>query len=202
VKPTKATIAKRVEEFVQIVLDGAEPHDLRLYVSERQADADSPWARPEGKRPLSDRQIRRYAARAEGVIAESCRTSRKKLLRRHLARRRNLYAKAVSAGDIRTALACLADEARLTGLYDPPPVPKPTGGTPTTAAAVVAILAARLASIDRARLPPGEHARLTTGVADCLLRAVDAADLEKQLADLAERVERLSAPGKGAGRAG
>jgi hypothetical protein len=61
----------------------------------------------------------RYIGRADKLIAESCRTSRKKLLHRHLAQRRNLFAKAVSAGDYRTALAVAKDEAELQGLYPP-----------------------------------------------------------------------------------
>jgi hypothetical protein len=59
----------------------------------------------------------RYISRADKLIAESCRSSRKKLLRRHLAQRRNLFAKAILAGDYRTALAVARDEAELQGLY-------------------------------------------------------------------------------------
>ena len=36
-KPTRAQVNARTEEFVQIILDGAEPHDLRHYVTDRQA---------------------------------------------------------------------------------------------------------------------------------------------------------------------
>jgi hypothetical protein len=43
--------------------------------------------------------------------------SRKKLLRRHLAQRRTLYARAVNNGELRTALAVARDEAELLGLY-------------------------------------------------------------------------------------
>jgi hypothetical protein len=45
------------------------------------------------------------------LIAESCRTSRKKLLRNHLAQRRKLFARAVAAGDFKAALAVLRDIA-------------------------------------------------------------------------------------------
>src|SRR5262249_18034132 len=44
---------------------------------------------------------------------------RKQALRRHLAQRRNLYARALNKGDERTALAVLADLAELQGLYPP-----------------------------------------------------------------------------------
>ena len=41
-------------------------------------------------------------------------------MRRHLAQRRNLYAKAVSAGDVRTALAVLDSEAKMLRLFPTP----------------------------------------------------------------------------------
>jgi hypothetical protein len=57
--------------------------------------------------------------RADALILRSHERSRKKLLRRHLAQRRNLFAKAVISGDYRTALAVARDEAELQGLYPP-----------------------------------------------------------------------------------
>jgi hypothetical protein len=118
-KPTKATVARRVEEVLRIRLDGAEFWDVREYAREKEKEPGSAWElTPDGK-PLSDGQLWRYIGRADRMIAESCRASRKKLLRRHLAQRRNLYAKAVSQGDVRAALAVLTDEAKLIGLYAP-----------------------------------------------------------------------------------
>jgi hypothetical protein len=112
-------VARRVEEIVRIVLDGAEEGwDICEYVREKEQEAGSVWALTPGGKPLSASQIRRYVAKADKLIAESCRASKKRQLRRHLARRRNLYAKAVSAGDYRTALAVARDEAELQGLYD------------------------------------------------------------------------------------
>jgi hypothetical protein len=61
----------------------------------------------------------RYLARADRLVAESCRASRKKLMRRHLAQRRSLYAKACLQGDVKAALAVLRDEAALLALYPP-----------------------------------------------------------------------------------
>jgi hypothetical protein len=193
VKPSKATIARRVEEFVQIILDGAEPHDLRQYVSEMETKEGSPWKLAEGMKSLSDRQIRRYAVAAEKVIAESVRTSRKKIMRRHLARRRNLYAKAVSQGDMRTALAVLADEGKLLHLYDEVSQRAPKSeAVPTAIGDVVKLLGTRLAQIDQSDLPTGEKARLTAALSDTLLRAVSVETLEKQLAELSERVGKIA----------
>jgi hypothetical protein len=116
-KPTKAQVEARLLEIVRIRLDGAEIWDVREYVHEAEQTEGSPWKLADDQKPLSDSQLWRYMARADKQIAESCRASRKKLLRRHLAQRRNVLGKAMSAGDYRTALAALRDEAELLGLY-------------------------------------------------------------------------------------
>src|SRR5579884_3175386 len=85
-KPSKAIITRRTEEVLRIILDGAEVGwDLCEYVREQEKTEGSIWFVAEGEKPLSYSQIRRYAVKAEKLIAESCRASRKKLLRRHLA---------------------------------------------------------------------------------------------------------------------
>jgi hypothetical protein len=117
-RPTKAQILQRVGEILRIRLDGAEFWDVREYVREKEQEDGSVWQLAEGQTPLSDSQLWRYIAKADKEVAASCRASRKKLLRRHLAQRRNLYAKAVSQGDIRTALACLDSETKLLGLTE------------------------------------------------------------------------------------
>jgi hypothetical protein len=116
-KATAATIRARVDDILRILLDGAEPWDVRQYVAEKEAAGEPPWTVPEGGKPLSERQLRRYCARADKLLGESCRTNRKKLIRRHMAQRRSLYARAVSKGDERTALAVLRDLAELQDLY-------------------------------------------------------------------------------------
>src|SRR5215469_10266081 len=104
-KPTKAQVEARVTEIVRIRLDGAEIWDVREYVREMEQKEDSPWHLADGQKPLSDSQLWRYIARADKEIAASCGASRKKLVRRHLAQRRNIFGKAMSAGDYRAALA-------------------------------------------------------------------------------------------------
>jgi hypothetical protein len=120
-KPHKsaAVVARRTEEILRILLDGAEWWDVREFVREKEKEPGSAWELPPDGKPLSDSQIRRYTAKATAMIAESRRASRKKLFRRHLAQRRNLYAKAVSQGDVRAALSVLRDEGELLGLYPP-----------------------------------------------------------------------------------
>ena len=140
---------QRVEEVLRIRLDGAEFWDVREYVREKELEEGSPWFLEEDRPPLSDSQLWRYVAKADAAIAESCRASSKKLVRRHLAQRRSLYAKAVSAGDFRVALAALDSEAELLGLF-PPKKKELTGANgsplnpekkPQTAAEIAADLA-------------------------------------------------------------
>jgi hypothetical protein len=116
-KATAATIRARVDDILRILLDGAQSWDVRQYVAEKEAAGEPPWTVPEGGKPLSERQLRRYCDRADKLISESCRTNRKRLIRRHLAQRRNLYARALNKGDERTALAVLRDLAELQDLY-------------------------------------------------------------------------------------
>jgi hypothetical protein len=118
-KASKAQIQLRIEEVLRIRLDGAEFWDVREYAREKEKETGSPWELKDNEKPLSDATLWRYIGRADTLIAESCRSSRKKLFRRHLAQRRNMYAKAINAGDIRTALAVAQDEAELLNLYPP-----------------------------------------------------------------------------------
>jgi hypothetical protein len=103
-KSDKTEILKRVEEVLRVRLDGAQFHDIVQYGSEKG------WG-------VTDRQIRKYIARADALLVERQDTSRKKVIARHLAQRMALYARALNGADYRTALAILADEAKLRGLY-------------------------------------------------------------------------------------
>jgi hypothetical protein len=110
---------RRVSELLRIRLDGAEWWDVVKYVREKEKEKGSAWELADGVSPLSEGMIRKLLAKADAAVEASHVRSRRKLMRRHLAQRRNLYAKAVLAGDIRSALACLRDEAELLGLYPP-----------------------------------------------------------------------------------
>jgi hypothetical protein len=119
-RPTKAIVARRAEEILRIRLDGAEFWDVLQYVAEQQKEPGSIRAGPDGGKPFAARTVWWYIQKADRLIAETFRNERgrKRLLRRHLAQRRNLYAKAVSQGDVRAALAVLDSEAKLAGLFD------------------------------------------------------------------------------------
>jgi hypothetical protein len=116
-KATKAQIQMRVDDLVTFRLDGAEFWHVREYGTEREKVPGSAWYRGDGEKSFSEATLRRYIRKADDQIAESCRSFRKKRLRRHLAQRRNHYAKAVALGDIRAALAVADSEAKLLGLF-------------------------------------------------------------------------------------
>src|SRR5260370_29974402 len=113
---TRLQVAQRVDELLRISLGGAQLWDIREYVREKVAAKDPVW----GEKPLSDSQLYRYLALADSQISESYRGSRGKLIRKPVAMRRYLYAKADSAGDNRTALAVADSEAKLLGLFPRP----------------------------------------------------------------------------------
>jgi hypothetical protein len=107
-KSSKAVVLKRVEAVYKLRLGGAEFHDIREY-----ADA------PEQQWNVSDTQLRRYISTADKLMRERFDAKADHLLARHILQRRQLYAHAMTAGDFRTALAVLQDEAKLEGLNPP-----------------------------------------------------------------------------------
>jgi hypothetical protein len=152
---------RRVGEMLRIRLDGAERWDIVDYIRSKECEAGSAWELKAGASPLSEAMIWKLLERADALIHESHSRNRKQLFRRHLAQRRNLYAKAVLAGDLRTALACVKDEAEMLGLYPPKTVKNemtgkggkdlhPPGIPPTDAelAAGAAMLAAAAAALN------------------------------------------------------
>jgi hypothetical protein len=118
-KASKATVLLRLLEIVRIRLDGAKLWDVSEYVREQEQTDGSPWKLADGDKPLSERQIARYVRRADDTIAVSTRERRRQSLVKQLARRDHMYAKAMNAGDVRTALAVAQDEAKLRNLYPP-----------------------------------------------------------------------------------
>jgi hypothetical protein len=103
-KSSEATVRKRVEEVLALRLLGAEFIDVRRHAAEQK------WR-------VSDRQLWRYIAEGDKVLAATLQKDRDKLVNRHIAQRRALYARAMSVSDYRTALAVLEDEAELLALY-------------------------------------------------------------------------------------
>ena len=105
-KSNKATVIRRVQEVLRLTLAGAEFPEIQQYASGQG------WN-------LSERQLRRYLELAYQDLGETAQRDRQQLIGRHLMQRRALYARALKANDIRTALQVLRDEAALLGLYAP-----------------------------------------------------------------------------------
>jgi hypothetical protein len=105
-KSSKVEVRKRVEEVFKLRLGGAEFADVVQYASA-----------PEQNWGVSERQLWNYIAAADKLVKERFDARAEHLLHRHLLQRRTLYAHAMGAGDFRTALAVLQDEAKLEGLY-------------------------------------------------------------------------------------
>lgn len=105
-KSTKAEVERRVHEVFKLRLGGAEFADIREYASA-----------PEQSWNVSDSQIWRYIKAADELCEKYFDAKSSHLLARHLLQRRQLYAHCLGAGDFRTALSVLKDEAELEGLY-------------------------------------------------------------------------------------
>lgn len=105
VKSDKATVLKRVQEVLRLLLAGGEFEEIRQYA------ATQGWE-------VSDRQLRRYQEQAYSKLADTAERDQQQLLGRHLMQRRALYARALKTNDIRAALLVLRDEAALEGLYE------------------------------------------------------------------------------------
>jgi hypothetical protein len=99
-KSSNLEAARRVEEVFKLRLGGAEFADIRQFASA-----------PEQGWNVSDRQLWRYIAAADQLVRERFDARAEHLLNRHLLQRRTLYVHAMGAGDFRTALAVLQDEA-------------------------------------------------------------------------------------------
>jgi hypothetical protein len=188
-KATRATIQARVEQVLRIRLAGAEFWDIRQYAAEEDPDTGRPWN-------VSARQLWRYIAAADNMLAQQLEKNRTKCLNRHIATRRALLARATQVGDYRTALAVARDEAELLGLYDlakgqgestPPPL--------ANAQDVAAALADVITQLRSGQLDPRLSATLGQ-LATVLLRAQEQGTLEQRLAALeAARDAQIKGPG-------
>lgn len=95
----------RLAEVLRIRLDGAQLHDVIDYAAEKA------WG-------LTEAEVRALIRRADDTLVARRETSKKRIRARHVAQREALYARALNGGDVRTALAVLADLAKLQGLTD------------------------------------------------------------------------------------
>jgi hypothetical protein len=204
-KATNALAAARAEDLAQVILDGAFlPAQIRDYVRVREKEAGSPWFVAEGAAPLSDSTLRRYLRRADAIIAGSFEHKRGKLLRRHLAQRRNLYARAATLGELSTALSVLKDEAQLQGLYERP-VRVPAPGAEKDRATHLRESVAFYQAIRDSSAPTADRMRAQERI-DRLM-GLELLDVDRRLAALEEALrardalDRLPPPGEAGGPA-
>ncbi len=116
-KAETLTVQLRTLELVRLRLRGAQFWDVAEYVREKEIANEPPWQIPAGHKSLGEDMLRVYVKRADAIIQKSGRIKGSVAISQHFARREHLYAEAVLIGDVRTALACLQDSARLKGLY-------------------------------------------------------------------------------------
>lgn len=103
-KADRATIRRRVDEVLRLLLDGKT-------VPEICQDASViGWG-------VGERTVRRYAARAFESLADITEKKRRQLFGQHRIRREVLYQQARASGELGVALAILKDDAELLGLY-------------------------------------------------------------------------------------
>src|SRR5688572_5893017 len=103
-KSDKITVAKRVQDVSKLILMGAAHSDIEAFGTERG------WN-------VSRRQLQRYVKIAHEQMAKASLQNRQQLIGRHVLQRRALFARALKAGDLRTALQAVKDEAQLQGVY-------------------------------------------------------------------------------------
>jgi hypothetical protein len=139
---------RRVEEVLDLLLLGASFPEIRQFASAPERKP-APWR-------VCDRQLRRYVSKAYELLAERHDADRERMIHRHLAQRRGLYARAVAAGDLGTAARVLKDEAELFNLY--PPKAVEVGGKNGGPVLVTLSPDERLAALARLRAAVGAGA--------------------------------------------
>jgi len=178
-RASKAQVLVRVTELYRIRLAGAKLLDIQEYVREQEQTDGSAWKLADGEKPLSEAQICVYIKRADAAIAASTKESRKRSLVKNLARREDLFAKAVNAGDIRTALAVADSEAKLRGLFDVPARAAKVEAIKTPEDAL-RLLASTIADLRAGRLD-NKTATTLGGLAGTWLRSMEVTELAKRL---------------------
>jgi hypothetical protein len=117
-KATPQTIdirQRRIQAVLQIRLDGAELWDVRDFIAEKEQAGEDPWTIGDGGTALNAAQINLIVKAADTRIAQSSPGDPPEVAR-HKAKLRNLYARSIQVGDVRTARSILCDLGKLDGL--------------------------------------------------------------------------------------
>jgi hypothetical protein len=137
-RATKAVVAQRIEEVLRLRIDGAEYHDVKEYASAQG------WG-------VSARHVWNYMHQADDLLKERLEKDRDRLISRHVAQRRNLYSRALKAGQYAVALAVADSEAKLEQLFPGKVVNLNTGGTAGGAPVRLSFIEVRAAEEEGAR---------------------------------------------------
>lgn len=143
-KPThnhadKSTFEARIQEIVQIKLDGAQRWDILQYVAEKTAtgaDGKPPQEPWKTRRAIAERTVDNYIAEANRRIVAALRAMEPDHFAQGLMKRHALYARAVNSGDINAALSILKD---LSALKDEYPAKKIDAKIETNAIEVIGV---------------------------------------------------------------
>lgn len=103
-KVSKAEVARRVDEVALLRLEGAQQQDVVRHAAEKG------WG-------LQPHQVEKYIRRADALLIAARGRNLKHMIGLHLARREEIYRRAVEAKELRLALAALDSDAKLAGLY-------------------------------------------------------------------------------------
>jgi hypothetical protein len=109
-KSTKATVARRVDEVVQLLIAGARNADIFQF-AEKQG-----WN-------VGERQVRRYIKEARKNLADLVDCQLREFMGLQFAQRQALFARTYKEGQYAICLAILKDDAKLKGLYPNPRSP-------------------------------------------------------------------------------
>lgn len=105
VKPrsSAAEVSARVSAVLELLASGVRRTEI-VRIGSRE------WG-------VTSRQIDDYIAAATKLIQAEAARTREEALAEHVARRRQIYKRAMNNGDLHAALKAVQDEARLLGLY-------------------------------------------------------------------------------------
>lgn len=101
-----ATVELRIQEVLQIILDGAQEWSIRDYVAEKCKTGEAPW---KVKRGLAYRTVGHYITDARRRIKAASIRGDVDRIDKTIAMRESLFARCVNAGDMSNARGVLND---------------------------------------------------------------------------------------------
>lgn len=113
----RIVVQRRLDDLTKLRLTGNGIIEIRQFIRHEEGRSGSAWHIDPDVKPMSDDMIWKYIRRADkgicGVHVEGRRRSR----RAGLAKRKEIYRRAMLKDDLKTALEVLKDEAVMRDLY-------------------------------------------------------------------------------------